>query len=119
MAGLLPRLSSAVATNVVLAPDPAPTSFVVGVITLNGFLLGTDRDDIYAALFRDGAVVQMYDAFQTQADGHQLRLTIPVDKAVAQGEYRLILRVNGRQALIARGTGAVNTGVYIRNVVAN
>ncbi len=98
VAGLLPRLSSAIATNVLIAGTPAPPSSVVGVITLHGFLLGTDGDDIYAALFRDGAVVQMYDAFVTQSDQQQLRFTIPTEKAVAQGEYRLILRVNGRQA---------------------
>jgi uncharacterized protein DUF4255/IPT/TIG domain-containing protein len=99
VAGLLPRLADVAPSGVVHIPPGTPSSPVRGLITINGFLLGTDKDDVYAALYRDGVVVEMYDVFQRPTTNQtQLLLNIPVEKAVPEGEYRLILRVNGRQA---------------------
>jgi hypothetical protein len=102
--GLLPRLVDAVGSGVVRIRPGDPTSPVRGLITITGFLLGTGEDDVYAALYRASGVVQVFDDFERPAPAPgvprqaELRLNIPAAKAVPPGEYRLILRVNGRQA---------------------
>jgi hypothetical protein len=101
IAGLLPRLDSAVVNPVdIVRVVPAnPNSPVRAIMRLNGVLLGREEDDVYAALFSDTGVVQMFDAFlHPTTDQTVLVLDMPVAKAVPQGDYRVILRVNGRQA---------------------
>lgn len=101
IAGLLPRLDSAVVipADVVRIVPADPASPVTARITLTGVLLGREEDDVYAALFADAGVVQMFDAFgRPTTDQTVLVLDTPVAKAVPQGDYRVILRVNGRQA---------------------
>jgi hypothetical protein len=104
VAGLLPRVVDAVPSGVVRIRPADPASPVRGLITITGFLLGTAEDEVYAALYRDSGVVQMYDDFDRPLPGPgvtpqaELRLNMPAAKAVPPGEYRLILRVNGRQA---------------------
>lgn len=71
---------------------------VSGTITLNGLLLGADNDDILVALYQDGTTVGTFDTVATTANQQQLTLTIPNDRAVPTGTYRVILRVNGAQA---------------------
>src|SRR5688572_20139626 len=56
--GLMPRLTAA--TPVVI--NHVGTE-VFGTIDLQGILLGTDSDDVYVALYRNGATVQIYDTF--------------------------------------------------------
>lgn len=105
--GLMPVLTTVapVAVNHVDPLDPA--SNVFGELDLTGALLGTDSDDAFVALYRDGSVVRMFDTFvaippppppppivpQTLR-----RLQIPEASAVPPGQYLVILRVNGRQA---------------------
>jgi hypothetical protein len=98
--GLLPRLDTAVPSGVV--PSPADATRVVGDIDLTGILLGTPTDDVFVGLYRAGRVVRAFDTFvyppgpMTQT---QMRLQITEATAVLPGPYRVILRVNGQQAL--------------------
>lgn len=91
VANLLPRLDSATFTL-----DPAPDVF--GSVQLTGSLLGRASDDIFIALYRDGKVVKMYDQVTTTPTQQLLTLTINESDAVPNGEYRIIMRVNGQQA---------------------
>jgi hypothetical protein len=103
--GLLPQLTAAIPVVI-----NHVGSEVFGDIDLQGTLLGTDSDDVFVALYRNGVTVQVYDTFipippppppppiipQTLR-----RLRIPTEKRVEQGPYQLILRVNGRQAKLS------------------
>ncbi|MGH7901621.1 MAG: DUF4255 domain-containing protein [Thermodesulfobacteriota bacterium] len=91
VANLLPRLDSAT-----FALDPAPDVF--GSAQLTGSLLGRASDDIFIALYRDGKVIKMFDQVTTTPTQQLLTLTINESDAVPNGEYQVILRVNGQQA---------------------
>ena len=100
VAGLLPRLDTAVPSGLarVGASANAP---VKGRITLNGVLLGTPTDDVYAGLYSNGSVVRLVDTFARPAnDVTQTRIWFDLvdETAVPPGDYQLILRINGRQA---------------------
>ena len=71
---------------------------VSGPVTLTGVLLGGGDDDILVALYNNGTVAGTFDTVTTVANQQQLTLTIPPERAVPTGTYRLILRVNGAQA---------------------
>jgi hypothetical protein len=98
--GLLPRLDTAVPAAV--APSPADPALVVGNIDMTGILLGTTTDDVFVALYREGRVVRGFDTFvyppgpMTQT---QMQLQITAETAMPPGTYRVILRVNGQQAV--------------------
>jgi len=92
---LLPTLSTA--TTVPAAPP------VTANIDLTGLLLGTNDDDVFLALYKDGETIKVFDVFtdipppplvppQTRK-----RLALPTG-AVPAGNYLVILRVNGQQA---------------------
>jgi hypothetical protein len=101
IAGLLPRLDSAVVNpgDIVRIQPANPDSPVRAIITLNGVLLGREEDDVFVALYGEAGVVQMFDAFlRPTTDQTVLVLDMPQAKAVLQADYRVILRVNGRQA---------------------
>lgn len=74
-------------------------------IDLTGKLLGTDRDDVFVALYRGTKTVKLYDqVFEDLAplpsDPNLMRrrLKIHNDEAVPVGQYQIILKVNGQQA---------------------
>jgi hypothetical protein len=74
-------------------------------IDMTGKLLGTDRDDVFVALYRDTRAVKLYDqVFEDLAPPHsdpnlmRRRLKIHNDEAVPVGQYQIILKVNGQQA---------------------
>ena len=84
-----------------------PLSPVFGDIDLHGVLLGTEEDEVYVALTRNGETVRLFDTFGRPVPPvppnpvvlqQQMRLHIPDTAPVPQGRYRLILRVNGSQA---------------------
>lgn len=95
--GLLPRVDTATPSGV-SAGDP-----VSAVIDLTGILLGTPGDAVFLGLASNGKVVRIFDDFaRPTADQKTLRLTIgttPDNKKIPKGTYRVILRVNGQQAL--------------------
>jgi hypothetical protein len=87
--GLLPRID----TVAVTAGPPK-------VLDFTGVLLGTGSDAVFAALSSNGTVVRVFDSFtRPTADQKTLRLTIPAELTPPAGTYRVILRVNGQQAL--------------------
>ncbi len=87
--GLLPHLTS-VTRN--------PGSPVV--LVLNGTLLGTQADSIFVGLAKPGDPVRIFDQFTSWAANQtSLKLTIPAALTPPAGPYRVILRVNGQQAL--------------------
>lgn len=97
--GLLPHLDTAT-PSAVTPIDPSPGAPVTAIIDLAGFLLSTSSDAVFLGLSRDGTVVRLFDQFtRPTADQKTLRLTIATDAAVPTGTYRVILRVNGQQAL--------------------
>jgi len=68
-------------------------------IRLEGTLLGGADDDVFVAFYRDGAVRASFDApLVHNAAQTELRLQIPDERGLLQGDYRVILRVNGEQA---------------------
>lgn len=85
-ARLLPRLSAA--------------SLVAGTLTLTGVLLGAAGDDITVLLYRgtDGATVRILDSATTAAN-QQTLVFVNAATGTPPGTYRVILRVNGQQAL--------------------
>jgi len=101
--GLLPHLDTATASSVVPI-DPSPGAPVTAVIDLAGFLLSTPSDAVFMGLSLNGKVIRLFDQFiRPTADQKTLRLAIPVESAVPTGNYRVILRVNGQQALNSPG----------------
>src|SRR5262249_44146422 len=97
--GLLPRLNTAVPSNATPL-NPNPGAPVTAVIDMTGILLGTANDSVFLGMSANGKVIRIFDQFtRPTADQTTLRLTIATASAVPPGTYRLILRVNGQQAL--------------------
>jgi len=100
--GLQPRLDTAVASALVRTIPADPTSPVFGTLDLAGALLGTADDEIYLAFHNGTAVAAMFDDFTiTPGPPFQtkLRLKIPFEGALPPASYRVLLRVNGQQAV--------------------
>ncbi len=97
MGGLLPRVDTATPSSV-SAGDP-----VSAVIDLIGILLSAPGDSVFLGLSRQGKVVRIFDEFsRPTSDQKSLRLTFgttPDSPKIPKGAYRVILRVNGQQAL--------------------
>ena len=74
-------------------------------LDLTGYLLGSDTDDMFVALYRQQRTEYLFDqefvALPTPPTPPLMgrRLQISADPGVATGTYRLILRVNGQQAI--------------------
>jgi Pvc16 N-terminal domain/IPT/TIG domain len=95
VATLLPTLAT-----VSFALDPDPDIF--GNLNLTGVLLGSDRDDVFVALYQDGKTVKLLNEFvpTSPPTPPQTGSRFPIQQtdAVPAGTYRVILRVNGQQA---------------------
>ena len=89
------RSSNLVAAR--LLPTVSSAALVAGNLSLTGFLLGTDSDDIVVALYQDGRTVRLFDVVTPSVN--QQTLDVPgVGAAVPSGTYRIVLLVNGQQA---------------------
>ena len=87
-----------------LGPERGEYMINYRVDDLAGFLLSTPSDAVFMGLSLNGKVIRLFDQFtRPTADQKTLRLTIPVESAVPTGNYRVILRVNGQQALNSPG----------------
>jgi hypothetical protein len=101
--GLLPHVDTA-APSAVTPISPSPGAPVTAVIDLTGILLSTANDSVFLGLSSNGTVVRIFDQFtRPTPDQKTLRLTVPKVAAVPKGFYRVILRVNGQQALNSPG----------------
>jgi hypothetical protein len=101
LGGLLPRVDSATESNVTPV-NANPGAPVTAVIDLTGILLSTANDAAFLGLANssNGRIARVFDQFtRPVANQTQLRLTIPTAMAVQPALYRVILRVNGQQAL--------------------
>ncbi len=106
--GLIPALGS-ITLDSMTRLDPAdPSSNVYGNIDIRGTLLGTIKDDVFIALFRNGKIVKLFDEFKPiplpegappAQPQTEMRIGMTMGNAVPPGTYRIILRVNGMQAL--------------------
>jgi hypothetical protein len=98
---LVPTLNTAAVVGAVTV-NGGPPRTAFATIDLTGVLVGEDSDDTIAALYRDGAVVKMFDEFTLPPGPPPAqtarRLTMAAGDAVAAGDYKIILIVNGQQA---------------------
>ncbi len=94
---LLPKITSIVVGPLTALPGvpPQPLS---GSFTINGRQLGGPDDSIFAALFRDGATRLMLELTGSAAQT-SLTATVTDKQALPPGDYFLVLRVNGEQAI--------------------
>ena len=95
--GLRPRLDTAVPAGLAATPEAQ----ITGVIDLTGILLGTEDDDVFVVLYRDGEVVALFDQFVRPVGPPpqtQMQLQITAGDGVSPGTYRVIARINGQQA---------------------
>jgi hypothetical protein len=104
--GLRPVVTAAAPQGITRTVPADPASPVRGHIDVTGVLLGDPQDDVFVALFKDGATVRVFDTFTvpvpppaTPQTG--LRVSIPAAHPIEQGTYRVIVRVNGQQARIS------------------
>ncbi len=82
-----------------LLPRVDAVSLLAGTLTISGQLLGTDSDDVSVLLYRtDSVTARLFDTFGTTTN--QQTLTVAnAATGTPPGTYRVILRVNGQQAL--------------------
>jgi len=73
---------------------------VSGNLTIAGTRLGGPDDAIFVAFYRDGDVALMLEATGTVTQT-SLLASVAIDDAIAAGNYFIILRVNGVQAVDA------------------
>jgi hypothetical protein len=68
-----------------------------GLLRLTGDRLGGPDDSIFVSFYQEGTVVLTVEAAgTTQAT---LDVNVAADQAIPPGTYRIILRVNGEQAI--------------------
>ena len=91
---LLPTLTSAA------IPNPLDASGIdrSGLLRLAGARLGSPDDMIFVSFYRGGSVALTLEATGT-ATQTSLDVTVPPEQAIHAGLYRIILRVNGEQAI--------------------
>lgn len=100
---LRPVVTAAAPQGIARTVPADPASPVRGDIDLTGVLLGGPKDDVFVALYKDGATVRVFDTFTAPVPAPAtpqtgLRVSIPAADSIEQGTYRVILRVNGQQA---------------------
>lgn len=81
-------------------PLTASGANLFGSLDLTGERLGDGEDSVFVGFYRDGAVQLLLEVAGSAA---QTGLTVSVDEpdALPSGSYRVLLRVNGEQALNA------------------
>ena len=94
---LLPKITS-VTVGPLTAQPGGPPQPLSGSFTINGRQLGGPDDSIFVALFRDGAARLMLELTGTAAQT-SLTATVTDKQALPPGDYFLVLRVNGEQAI--------------------
>jgi hypothetical protein len=103
MGNLIPNVTTVAISGVVQHVDPPPDGWTYATIDVTGKLLGTDNDDSYLTLFRDGASVKLIDSSTDTspagAPQTQRQFVMKKADAVPPGQYLAIYRVNRQQAV--------------------
>lgn len=68
------------------------------VLEIDGFLLGTDDDDVFVAMLKDGATLASSDIFEAGGSQAQRRVVFGPGNSLPPGDYRAVVRVNGSQS---------------------
>jgi hypothetical protein len=101
LAELLPVVTAAALDGALSTPPgPSAAGLRFGSFVVNGSQLGDAKASVFASLFRDG---EAHGLFEPDAGGAatQRRFTVPSAQALPVGSYRVLLRVNGQQAVDA------------------
>lgn len=105
IANLVPTLDSATIDGAVSVAPGGPPKRVFATVDLAGLLLGKEADDAVLAFYRDGVVFKLFDVFETvpPPDPQTARRLVMKEDAdnhdaIAEGDYLMILKVNGQQA---------------------
>lgn len=99
LAELLPQVATvALDGALTVLPPGGPTALRHGSFVVTGLQLGGGTESVFASLFEGG---RTHGLFEPDAGGTQTQLhfTVPAAKALPAGIYRLVLRVNGQQAV--------------------
>ncbi len=99
LAQLQPVLANAtLAGPLTVLPPGGPTAPRHGSFTLTGAQFGGSNESAFASLYLDG---RTFGLFEPDAGGTstQLTFTVPASKALPPAAYRVVLRVNGQQAV--------------------
>lgn len=75
-------------------------SNLFGDLTITGDRLGGTEDSIFVGFYRDGRVQHLFEASGTAAQT-SLTLSLTAAQAIPSAIYRIVLRVNGEQALVS------------------
>lgn len=87
-------------TGVTVGPLTPDAGNLFGDATFSGRRLGGPDDTVFVAFYRDGHIALMVEATGTVAQT-SLVAQVTAPQALPPGDYRLILRVNGAQAIEA------------------
>ncbi len=81
-------------------PPGGPAAPRHGRFVVDGRQLGGSGESVFASLYREG---RTHGLLEPDAGGGmtQLHFTVPASRALPPGEYRVVLRVNGQQAVDA------------------
>lgn len=97
---LLPTLSGAMILSI--AKVSAANPKVYATVAFTGTLLGSTHDYVEFALVRDGEVALLLDtpdsSFTPPADQSKQQFAMTSNQAIVQGQYFVVLRINGQQA---------------------
>ena len=95
-----PIVDAAVTDAGTLADDTSPgfAGRRTCVVEVDGYLLGTDRDDAFVSMLKDGSTAAMTDVFEDGGSQAQRRAVFGPRNSLPPGDYRVVLRVNAVQA---------------------
>jgi hypothetical protein len=89
-----------VVTGATVGPlTPAGTD-LHGSLSVSGARLGGTDDTIFAGFYRAGRLAGLFECEGTAAQT-TLAVTVPLERALPPGAYRILVRVNGEQAVDA------------------
>jgi uncharacterized protein DUF4255 len=98
LAELMPRVSGVALDGALTQlPPPGPNALRHGRFSVSGLQLGGADASALAGLYREGTAQGPFEA-DAGATTTQMLFTVPAGKALAPGDYQVIVRVNGQQA---------------------
>ncbi|MGZ5132483.1 MAG: DUF4255 domain-containing protein [Caldimonas sp.] len=99
LAELLPVVTgSALDGPLTVLPPPGPNALRHGSFHVDGSQLGGSSASAFATLFKDGTAHGLFEA-DPVSTMTQLAFTVPPAAALPPGDYAVVVRVNGQQAI--------------------